>query len=241
MFKESSQSLVKKSKIPLMKPYIRADPYMTYKVSDPITLKRTKILNSSSCGPNRRPLARRLKSDPRPKLCDESDRGYQSEEALKYISGRFSDLEISEDVPKSSTKINIDASSFEIDAFDETDEVFDNVIPEEKVDLDESEKVNHECSHSQCQQCMLDMLWKNRIRYVTRSPESGKRSELIRKLQAIFGRDLFDSIYNVMISNWDTGENSPTVLNDITHSLSYSQLQNLPLMMQLIQLDLVAH
>lgn len=239
----STRSLsLKEQKFLPIRTSLKSDPFSTYKVSDPIALRRSKISINGLCFLPQKKAASRGRSDSNyPRDNDESDRGYQSAEILKTgVSGKFSELS----VMKTSTKKNFDCPNFEIDESIFNDEVFhknSGKLPSSKKPANVGHDTS-ECCHSQCQQCMLDMLWKNRIKGVIGPiTESGHRRELIQKLQAIFGTDLFDDVYDAMISNWEASENnySPKCISDIAKSLNYSQLQHLPLMMQLIQLDLV--
>lgn len=222
---------------------LKSDPFSTYKVSDPISLRRSKIPINGLCFLPQKKAASRVRSNSNYLLDnDESDRGYQSEEILKTgVTGKISELS----VMKTSTKKNFECADFEIDESVLNDEVFQKNSGKPLPSSKKTANVGHdttECCHSQCQQCMLDMLWKNRIKGVIGPiTESGQRRELIRKLQSIFGTDLFDDVYDAMISNWEASENnySPKCIRDIARSLNYSQLQHLPLMMQLIQLDLI--
>lgn len=98
---------------------------------------------------------------------------------------------------------------------------------------------NH-CQHSQCHQCMLDMLWKNRIQcYVNGSVNYDEYYRLRYKLFLIYKKELFVKIYESLTCGWE-GNEDPTsthAFQSLVDSLNYEQVQSLPLMMQMVQLD----
>ncbi|KAF8785571.1 Serine/threonine-protein kinase Nek1 like protein [Argiope bruennichi] len=100
--------------------------------------------------------------------------------------------------------------------------------------------LHNNCQHSQCHQCMLDMLWKNRIRcYVEGSINTDEYSRLRNKLILLYKEDLFEKIYQSLLLDWEENKNTPSPnLLSMMQSLNYEQVQSLPLMMQLVQLDL---
>lgn len=217
--------------------------YLTYKVSN--TTSQKKIAAESSVSSfnrrenkdavsKRKDFLRRLLSK------EDSDCGYQSEDAYKSFANKFQSRKSSDLSYKTSTKK--DLPDLQTDEYPEHDEVFTH---SRKVHVDNKNETNTcfstHCQHSQCQQCMIDMLWKNRIREQVRLPLYRETSEVIQKLQTVFGEDLFRTVYNTLISQWEGNDSDciPSVIKNVTDSLNFSQLQHLPLMMQLIQLDLI--
>ncbi|GFS54721.1 hypothetical protein TNIN_484161 [Trichonephila inaurata madagascariensis] len=91
-------------------------------------------------------------------------------------------------------------------------------------------------NHSQCHQCMLDTLWKNRIRwYVNGSVNYVEYYRLRNKLFSIYKKELFTKLYESLTYGWE-GNEDPT-FQSLVDSLNYEQVQSLPLMMQMVQLD----
>ncbi|KAG8179992.1 hypothetical protein JTE90_007960 [Oedothorax gibbosus] len=101
--------------------------------------------------------------------------------------------------------------------------------------------MHHHCRHSQCYQCVLGIMWRNRIRSKARgSVDSDEYLELKEKLLMVFKKDLFNKVYESLMYDWElTHVNASNVFQGILSSLTYEQVQSLPLMMQLIQLDLL--
>lgn len=100
------------------------------------------------------------------------------------------------------------------------------------------------CQHSNCHQCVLDMLWSNRIRSNARSPmDTDEYSKLKDKLLMVFKKDLFKKVYQSLLYDWEGTDvaASKEAFQSILSSLTYEQVQSLPLMMQLIQLDLLMY
>lgn len=100
------------------------------------------------------------------------------------------------------------------------------------------------CQHSNCHQCVLDMLWSNRIRSNARAPmDTDEYSKLKDKLLMVFKKDLFKKVYQSLLYDWEGTDvaASKEAFQSILSSLTYEQVQSLPLMMQLIQLDLLMY
>ncbi|XP_035222112.1 uncharacterized protein LOC118194996 [Stegodyphus dumicola] len=178
-----------------------------------------------------------------------TDQGYQSEETRSISPGKAPDAT---DAVFSNVSPTTEDSSKTCDPVIQSSEgndgafvhVTGNKVTEEttasKIDI----KSDHTLCHhsSRCHQCVLGMLWKNRIRrndgiYV----DADERSSLRNKLRSVFKGELFNTVYQALILNWEGNEleflrvSSESLLN----SLNYDQTQHLPLMMQLIQLDLL--
>ncbi|GFU12508.1 hypothetical protein NPIL_455051 [Nephila pilipes] len=163
---------------------------------------------------------------------NDSDCGYLSEET-RLVS--------------INSPINADSGSSSSDAmsdYEKMNQAFildeNNRVANKDSKLDASNKGLHNCQHSQCHQCMLDMLWKTRIRCpINGSVNPGEYYRLRYKLCSIYERELFGKIYESLSRGWE-GNEDPTSTNafrKLVHSLNYEQVQNLPLMLQLVQLD----
>lgn len=111
----------------------------------------------------------------------------------------------------------------------------------ESYDSSREVSVHEHCRHTQCHRCVLGMLWRNRIRPNARGTvDTDEYFELKDKLLLVFKNDLFNKVYDSLRYDWElTHANASNVLQDIQSSLTYEQVQSLPLMMQLIQLDLL--
>ncbi|XP_042902839.1 uncharacterized protein [Parasteatoda tepidariorum] len=158
------------------------------------------------------------------------------------------------DSPLSVHEIDFGYSSEEADSTDKDKGVFElspnnseqfhegMKHPEAKTAHDSILSNQTHCDHSQCNQCLLDMMWKNRIRgCVDLSNSNGDYLRLKTKLLLIFGHDLFQKIYESLLHEWERNESNftQTSIQSFAKLLNYEQVQHLPLMMQLIQLDLV--
>ncbi|XP_054708464.1 serine/threonine-protein kinase Nek4-like [Uloborus diversus] len=73
------------------------------------------------------------------------------------------------------------------------------------------------------------------------SGAKSERTKFENKLKDLFGVALFDQLYEALYSRWETREleESESAVKTIIDSLNYKQIQSLPLMMQLIQLDIL--
>ncbi|GFU98967.1 hypothetical protein TNCV_3382121 [Trichonephila clavipes] len=103
-----------------------------------------------------------------------------------------------------------------------------------------SKCLHNHCQHSQCHQCMLDTLWKNRIRwYVNGSVNYAEYYRLRNKLFSIYKKELFTKLYESLTYGWEGNEDptSNSAFQSLVDSLNYEQVQSLPLMMQMVQLD----
>ncbi|GFQ96025.1 hypothetical protein TNCT_390221 [Trichonephila clavata] len=103
-----------------------------------------------------------------------------------------------------------------------------------------SKCLHHRCQPSQCHQCMLDTLWKNRIRwYVNGAVNSVEYYRLRNKLFSIYKKELFAKLYESLANGWEGNEDptSSSAFQSWVDSLNYDQVQSLPLMMQMVQLD----
>ncbi|GBM07397.1 Serine/threonine-protein kinase Nek1 [Araneus ventricosus] len=164
-------------------------------------------------------------------LLNDTDYGYQS--CNSHLSPSGSSNKENKGTPKSQHKMQQEKIGR---AFHATENGKDSATEHSRDDAN----LHNNCQHSQCHQCMLDMLWKNRIRcYVEGSVNTDEYSRLRNKLFFLYKEDLFDKIYQSLLWDWGGNKNapSPNILK-MMQSLNYEQVQSLPLMMQLVQLDL---
>ncbi|GIY68349.1 hypothetical protein CEXT_593661 [Caerostris extrusa] len=210
----------------------------TFSVSKPkFTFRLDKAKQSYltlSCDNYSAPSPQRLVRPPS-KLCksedatlSEIDYGYQSEEMNSNSSSGNSCAS------NSQYKLSKDEMNRGF-CMSEDEEFLSNGSPKEIKSNNDHQK----CHHSQCHRCMLDMLWRNRIRYcVQGSVNADEYRRLRHKLLTLYKEKLFKQIHQSLLRDWERNEN-PNNLLSMMHSLNYEQVQSLPLMMQLVQLDIL--
>lgn len=97
------------------------------------------------------------------------------------------------------------------------------------------------CPHElHCSRCVLDTLWKHRIRGASVPfSDSDKSSELRSQLQSVFGVEKFCRIYDALESEWEGNKNAVSLHSEV-QSLDSVQIQYVPLFLQLVQINMLS-